>query len=171
MHCTCVCAKSWIWRAGGCAKSWTWRAESWGMPYLCCTAPDWYLNPPKANQTHAKLVLERAMVHHFPMWSSACQSKPHHTSMGAWNEIRTVPHSLVCNMSYPGVGCNTLLKSIVTRPDHVVRCCGSQECGSRFVNFACQFHRRWHRLRITLKSTTLLFMRSNVWTTKPWQRS
>ena len=56
---------------------------------------------------------------------------------------------------------NTLLKSNVTRPDHVVRCRGSQECGSRFVNFACQFHRRWHRLRITLKSTTLLFMRSS----------
>ena len=45
--------------------------------------------------------------------------------------------------------------------DHVVRCRESQECGSRFVNFACKFHRRWHRLRITLKSTTLLFMRSS----------
>ena len=56
---------------------------------------------------------------------------------------------------------NTLLKSDVTRPDHVVRCRGSQECGSRFVNFPCKFHRRWHRLRITLKSTTLLFMRSS----------
>ena len=62
------------------------------------------------------------------------------------------------------------LKSDVTRPDHVVRCCGSQECGSCFVNFACQFHRRWHSFRITLKSTTLLFMRSSVWTMKPWQR-
>ena len=31
----------------------------------------------------------------------------------------------------------TLLKSDVTRHDHVVRCRGSQECGSRFVNFAC----------------------------------
>ena len=56
---------------------------------------------------------------------------------------------------------NTLLKSDVTTRDHVVRCRGSQECGSRFVNFACKFHRRWHRLRITLKSTTLLFMRSS----------
>ena len=66
---------------------------------------------------------------------------------------------------------NTLLKSDVTR-DHVVRCRGSQECGSRNVNFACKFHRRSHRVRITLKSTTFLFMRSkNVWTTKPWQRS
>ena len=66
----------------------------------------------------------------------------------------------------------TLLKSHVTIRDHVVRCRGSQECGSRFVNFACQFHWRWHSFRITLKSTTLLFMRSsNVWTTKPWQRS
>ena len=55
----------------------------------------------------------------------------------------------------------TLLKSAVTSPDHVVRCRGSQECGSRFVNFACQFHRRWHCFRITLKSTTLLFMRSS----------
>ena len=44
--------------------------------------------------------------------------------------------------------------------DHVVRCHGSQECGSRFVNFACKFHRRWHGVRIILKSTTLLFMRS-----------
>ena len=62
----------------------------------------------------------------------------------------------------------TLLKSDVTSRDQVVRCRGSQECGSRFVNFACQFHWRWHSLRITLKSTTLLFMRSsNVWTTKP----
>ena len=36
----------------------------------------------------------------------------------------------------------------------------------------CQFHSRWHSLRITLKSTTLVCMRSsNEWTTKPWQRS
>ena len=55
----------------------------------------------------------------------------------------------------------TLLKSDVTSRDHVVRCRGSQECGSRFVNFACQFHWRWHSFRITLKSTTLLFMRSS----------
>ena len=53
----------------------------------------------------------------------------------------------------------TLLKSDVTTRDHVVRCRGSQECGSRNVNFACKFHRRSHRVRITLKSTTLLFMR------------
>ena len=64
---------------------------------------------------------------------------------------------------------NTLLKSDVTTRDHVIRCRGSQECGSRNVNFACKFHRRSHRVRITLKSTTFLFMRSkNVWTTKPW---
>ena len=56
---------------------------------------------------------------------------------------------------------NTLLKSDVTSRDQVVRYRGSQECGSRFVNFACQFHWRWHSLRITLKSTTLLFMRSS----------
>ena len=53
----------------------------------------------------------------------------------------------------------------------MVRCRGSQECGSRNVNFACKFHRRSHRVRITLKSSTLLFMRTrNVWTMKPWQR-
>ena len=58
---------------------------------------------------------------------------------------------------------NTLLKSDVTSRDHVVRCRGSQECGSRFVNFACRFHWRWYSLRKTLKSTTLLFMHdSNV---------
>ena len=55
----------------------------------------------------------------------------------------------------------TLLKSDVTTRDHVVRCRGSQECGSRNVSFACKFHRRSHRVRITLKSTTLLFMRSS----------
>ena len=32
---------------------------------------------------------------------------------------------------------NTLLNSDVTSRDQVVRCRGSQECGSRFVNFAC----------------------------------
>ena len=36
----------------------------------------------------------------------------------------------------------------------------------------CQFHSRWHSLHITLKSTTLVCIRSrNVWNTKPWQRS
>ena len=39
---------------------------------------------------------------------------------------------------------NTLLKSDVTGRDHVVRCRGSQECGSRIVNFACKFNTRWH---------------------------
>ena len=43
-----------------------------------------------------------------------------------------------------------LLKSGVTIRDHVVRCRASQECGSRFVNFACKW--RWHSFRITLKS-------------------
>ena len=51
---------------------------------------------------------------------------------------------------------NTLLKSDVTTRDHVVRCRGSQECGSRSVNFACKFHRRSHRVRITLKSTNIV---------------
>ena len=55
--------------------------------------------------------------------------------------------------------------------DHVFHCRGSQECGSRFVNLACQFHSRWHSLRITLKSTTSFMRSSHVWTTKPWQRS
>ena len=66
----------------------------------------------------------------------------------------------------------TLFKSDVTSPDHVVRCRGSQECWFTLCQFPSQFHSRWHSLRITLKSTTLLFMRSsNAWTTKPWQRS
>ena len=56
---------------------------------------------------------------------------------------------------------NTLLKSDVTRRDHVIRCRGSQECGSRFVNFACQFHSRRHSLRITLKSTKFVCMLSS----------
>ena len=30
----------------------------------------------------------------------------------------------------------------LTTRDHVVRCRGSQECGSCNVNFACKFHRR-----------------------------
>ena len=41
----------------------------------------------------------------------------------------------VCNYA------NTLLKSDVTRRDHVVRCHRSQECGSRFVNFIVNFIR------------------------------
>ena len=54
-----------------------------------------------------------------------------------------------------GVSDYTLLKSDVTTRDHVVRCRGSQECSSRNVHFACKFHRRSHRVRITLKSTTM----------------
>ena len=38
----------------------------------------------------------------------------------------------------------TLLKSNVTTWSVGGRCRGSQECGSRFVNFACKFHWRWH---------------------------
>ena len=64
------------------------------------------------------------------------------------------------NLGLSKKGHHTLLKSDVTTRDHVVRCRGSQECGSRNVNFACKFHRRSHRVRITLKSTTLLFMRT-----------
>ena len=49
---------------------------------------------------------------------------------------------------------NTLLKSDVTRRDHVVHCHGSQECWFTLCQFRCQFHLRRHSLRITLKSTT-----------------
>ena len=62
---------------------------------------------------------------------------------------------MVCHLlPFAKVGQYTLLKSDVTRRDHVVRCRGFQEYGSRFVNFACQFHSRWHSLCKTLKSTT-----------------
>ena len=39
---------------------------------------------------------------------------------------------------------NTLLRSNVTMWSVGGRCRGSQECGSRNVNFACKFHWRWH---------------------------
>ena len=55
----------------------------------------------------------------------------------------------------------TLLKSDVTRRDHVVHCHGSQECWFTLCQFRCQFHSRWHSLRITLKSTTLVYMRGS----------
>ena len=48
---------------------------------------------------------------------------------------------------------NTLLKSDVTRRDHVVRC-GSHECWFTLCQFHCQFHSRRHGLRITLKLVT-----------------
>ena len=65
-----------------------------------------------------------------------------------------------------------LLKSDVTRRDHVVHCHGFQECWFTVCQFRCQFHPRWHSLRITLKSTTLVHMRSRyAWTRKSWQRS
>ena len=65
-----------------------------------------------------------------------------------------------------------LLKSDVTRCDHVVRCYGSQECWFTHRQFHSQFHSRRHSLCITLNYTTLVCMRSsNAWTTKPWQRS
>ena len=67
---------------------------------------------------------------------------------------------------------NTLLKSDVTRHDHVVHCRGSQECWFTLCQFHCQFHSRRHSLRITLKSTTVVYMRSRyAWTRKSWQRS
>ena len=67
---------------------------------------------------------------------------------------------------------NTLLKSDVTRRDHVVRCHGSHECWFTHRQFHSQFHSRRHSLRITLKSTTLVHMRSGyAWTMKSWQRS
>ena len=62
-----------------------------------------------------------------------------------------------------------LLKSDVTRRDHVSVV---MDAGSRIVNFIYQFHSRWHSLRITLKYTKLVCMRSSyAWTMKPWQRS
>ena len=66
----------------------------------------------------------------------------------------------------------TLLKSDVTRRDHVVRCHGSHECWFTHRQFHSQFHLRRHSLRITLKYTTLVHMRSSyAWTMKSWQRS
>ena len=67
----------------------------------------------------------------------------------------------------------TLLKSDVTRRDHVVHHChGSQECWFTLCQFRCQFHSRRHSLRITMKSTTWVHMRSRyAWTRKSWQRS
>ena len=56
----------------------------------------------------------------------------------------------------------TLLKSDVTRRDHVVRCHGSHECWFTHRQFHSQFHSRRHSLRITLKYTTLVCMRSIV---------
>ena len=55
---------------------------------------------------------------------------------------------------------NTLLKSDVTRRDHVVRYHGSHECWFTDRQFHSQFHSRRHSLRITLKYTTLVHMRS-----------
>ena len=66
----------------------------------------------------------------------------------------------------------TLLKSDVTRRDHVVHCHGSQECWFTFCQCRCQFHSRRHSLRITLKSTILVHMCSSyAWTRKSWQGS
>ena len=72
---------------------------------------------------------------------------------GARIEIDIIFFSILCARCVSvrsATNSNTLLKSDVTSRDHVVRCRGSQECGSRFVNFACQFHWQWHSLRITL---------------------
>ena len=67
---------------------------------------------------------------------------------------------------------HTLLKSDVTRRDHVVHCHGSQECWFTLCQFRCQFHSRRHSLCTTLKSTTLVHMRSRyAWTRKSWQWS
>ena len=54
------------------------------------------------------------------------------------------------------------------KPWSRVRCHGSHECW--FTH--SQFHSQRHSLRITLKYTTLVHMRSGyVWTMKSWQRS
>ena len=64
---------------------------------------------------------------------------------------------------------NALLKSDVTRRDHVSVCHG---CWLTHSQFHSQFHSRRHSLRITLKYTTLMRMHSSyTWTMKPWQRS
>ena len=42
---------------------------------------------------------------------------------------------------------STWLYAVKVKRHNVVRggrCRGSQECGSRNVNFACKFHWRWH---------------------------
>ena len=57
-------------------------------------------------------------------------------------------------------GLYTLLKSDVTRRDHVVQCHGSHECWFTHRQFHSQCHSRRHSLRITLKSTTLVHTRS-----------
>ena len=77
-----------------------------------------------------------------------------------------------CKISHFHILPYMLLKSDVTRRDHVVHCHGSQECWFTLCQFRCQFHSWRHSLRITLKSTTLVDMRSRyAWTTKSWQRS
>ena len=58
-------------------------------------------------------------------------------------------------------GYYTLLKSDVTRRDHVVRCHRSHECWFTHRQFHSQFHSLRHSLRITLKYTTLVHMRSS----------
>ena len=69
--------------------------------------------------------------------------------------------TLLENFGITNYYCYTLLKSNVTSRDHVVRCRGSQECWFTLCQFRCQFHSRRHSLRITLKSTTLVCMRSS----------
>ena len=59
------------------------------------------------------------------------------------------------------IACYTLLKSDVTRRDHVVRCHGSHECWFTHRQFHSQFLSRRHSLRITLKYATLVCMRSS----------
>ena len=67
---------------------------------------------------------------------------------------------------------NTLLKSDVTRRDHVSVVMDPMNAGSRNSQFHSQFHSRWYSHCITLKYTTLVHMRSGyAWTMKSWQRS
>ena len=92
-------------------------------------------------------------------------------NFGSWHsyELETLRTPRIHNAGSRQI---TLLKSDVTRRDHVVRCHGSHECWFTHRQCHSQFHSRWHSLRITLKSTTLVCMRrSNAWTTKSWQRS
>ena len=90
--------------------------------------------------------------------------------------IFPIPGNVVMNMCI-GMNINEPILSsysplYVTRRDHVVHFHGSQECWFTLCQFRCQFHSRRHSLRITLKSTTLVHMRSRyAWTRQSWQRS
>ena len=154
------------------------------FPYFCSESENIFLNFLKTNvfmniltsvveKQQLTVVCSHGHMGHVHLWGAHTIFCPNPRQQ--WKPCSAGDYS--CSLFWGGPKLSillqyTLLKSDVTTCDHVVRCRGSQECGSRNVNFACKFHRRSHRVRITLKSTTLLFMRRRtVWTTKPWQRS